>query len=127
MTGNRLKPVAAQSASTSAAVEPRRTVVSDSGRIMTPATVFSVKPSAPASRSYSSLASSPSPRDSSTSAATSSRVKVELISSFGSTRSSRRIAFAIASSATMTGLSTVTQRKHRRRRAPGRRGRGRRG
>ncbi len=47
-------------------------------------TVFSVKPRAPASRSYSSSSSSPSPRDSSTRAATSSRVKVELTSSWSS-------------------------------------------
>ncbi len=59
-----------------------------SGGISTDSTVFSVKPSAPASRSYSSFSSRPSPRDSSTSAATSSRVYVELTSS----RSSRRTA-----------------------------------
>ena len=51
------------------------------GGISTSDTVFSVKPSAPASRSYSSASISPSPRDSSTRAATSSRVYVELTSS----------------------------------------------
>ena len=51
--------------------------MSVSGAISTVDTGFSVKPSAPASRSYSSGSISPSPRDSSTRAATSSRVYVE--------------------------------------------------
>ena len=58
--------------------ESRGRVVSVSVDISTDSTVFSVKPSAPARRSYSSASSRPSPRDSSTSAATGfSRFPVE--------------------------------------------------
>ena len=71
-------------------------------------TGFSVKPSAPASRSYSSGSIRPSPRDSSTSAATSSRVYVELTSSMIRTPNSRRIAEAQALITRMTGRRTVT-------------------
>ena len=107
-TGKRLKPVAAQTASTSATVEPGATVARVAGAMTIEATDFSVKPSAPASRSYSSASMRPSPRDSSTRAATSSRVKLEWTSSLGSMRSRRSTPLAAMFMTAISGRSTVT-------------------
>ncbi len=100
--------MAAQICSTSATVEPCDTVARVLDGMRIEPTDFSMKPRAPASRSYSSASIMPSPRDSSTSAATSSRVKLELTSSFGSIRSSRSTPLAARFMPAITGRSTVT-------------------
>ena len=71
-------------------------------------TVRSVKPREADSRSYSSSRIAPSPSDSSTIEATSSRVNAEATSSLGSTRISRSTPLAMALSSTTTGRSTCT-------------------